>query len=757
MDLGLACLETRLLVRIIPVLDDARTKVGLCILVAACQLGYIGVWEIALGAIAVWPFIVAASIAAPPLLLAQRRIKREEIKSSPRSLITRWKRPSLPSIIIGCTAVITCGLCCLHAGSQPITEFDSLIYHAELPRTWFAHAPSPPLEYGPSIGVEISANYPPLWPALGASIYVLTGSADDLFLRLISPLLLVALLLVVAGVTSRLFGSSAARWSILLLLGAPLLVFYAMWPTNYLLLSALVTLTLLLLLIARDSASKTALIAAAAFGGLAALTNFYGWIVVVLGLFLAASPRMGKRRHILVFQYLSVALLIPGVWLVRNSILLGDPVYPLAIGILHDRGIVPSIWRATEAQVRRTAESSLFGSGQFSVRIRAVASSLWNRELIPVGVLPGVVALSYLSVRRVALRLVAVGVAGWLLITISPGWYFYRALLPVMPIVAIGCGVAISEITGARPTSGSAESDAPPGSRLSTICARAGRAILAIIVFSLCASVGIGLAATAPNQLAGSPTLTSRDWELGLRDLGSTSQTLWAATGGDSLAWDWLNTHVRRNAKVATLEVRGYYIANPSAFFYLDGAESAALLDRRTPQSALAFLQGHGVSYILIPAWASASPVLGLLPLSQFLGSAQFPLTASFAPYDSAPLTQIYHVGPTITQYSPAVYPGYDVTAPRLDRYVLADHITASIFLSDVPTYRRLALSFGMRTEGASRLTLRLGSTLLASIHERNSAWTTAAVSFVTAVPDPALTIDVTGAPVHLTNVRITG
>jgi hypothetical protein len=73
-----------------------------------------------------------------------------------------------------------------HSITTPIVDYDSLIYHAAMAKI-LAHSHGMPLITGPSPGLEMSANYPPLYPALGAFTLVFSHG-NDLFLRLLAPL-----------------------------------------------------------------------------------------------------------------------------------------------------------------------------------------------------------------------------------------------------------------------------------------------------------------------------------------------------------------------------------------------------------------------------------------------------------------------------------------------------------------------------------------------------------------------------------------
>ena len=226
--------------------------------------------------------------------------------------------------------------------------------------------------------------------------------------------------------------------------------------------------------------------------------------------------------------FFGIALLTASAWLIRNFVLLGDPIYPLATSFLHDKGIITPVFRATETQVKETA-LSYWGAGVSAPPfIRQVWSAFWDRILIPIGALPALAAIGFSWKRRGPIRLIGVAIVVWFVVVLAPGWFFMRSLVPMCPLIAIGGGYALARVIPSIPhrrSNGAPDNKtAAGGVRIWVLLALA----VAIIVTSSVVSAAIAIA--APNQVSGTLQLEpTGDALIGVHDLGSTSATLWTA------------------------------------------------------------------------------------------------------------------------------------------------------------------------------------------------------------------------------------
>ena len=79
--------------------------------------------------------------------------------------------------------------------SVPPTDWDSLAYGVNYAKIMY-NAGNIPLIAGPSIGIEMSASYPPGVQLLGVFLFVFAGKANDFYYRMLSPIFSLSTLLV---------------------------------------------------------------------------------------------------------------------------------------------------------------------------------------------------------------------------------------------------------------------------------------------------------------------------------------------------------------------------------------------------------------------------------------------------------------------------------------------------------------------------------------------------------------------------------
>jgi hypothetical protein len=534
-------------------------------------------------------------------------------------------RLSLQGRIALGAAVAAAGAAMFHGLVSPVTEWDALIYHAEVAKLWFMQRPAAPLISGPSVGVLISANYPPLFPAAGAALYAAAGVFDDSYIRVLSPLLFGSVLATVHIYTERLYGSVAASLATLLTAASPLMFAYGGETTNYMLLTCALLWAAIL---AQQAAAKTALRLWAGAGivaGLALLTHFYGLFALAFGAcawLIYSRRRSGLARVALMG---SVALVIASPWLIRNLVLLHDPLYPLGSPPFPGIGLTQPLWDGSKAEIRHAALSYFGGASGLKLTALEVLLAFFDPRLILVGESIGLFACWYrwrhgdLVAGYLGLAVVAVIVPQLLL-----GWYWIRALLPVVPIAAVFSAKALLDLRAGIMT------ETRPGpSRKGR-----GRSVLFPIATTGALVLTIGLSAQS----------VARD-----TTNGSGNQGVWSAYRGDYLAWDWISRNLQPGRKVATLEIRVYYLARPDSVFYLDGPQAPPLLHLSTTTSVGTYLRDYSVDYVLVPGWASGEvgyhPVAGEMPLTGMLGTTDFPLVASFTPPDHSAPTLLFRVG----------------------------------------------------------------------------------------------------------------
>ncbi len=652
----LGWLAARLLLRGTAFAAERTLAGGLAITLGVCVIGYGGMLGVVFGLLsaqALLAFYALVAAVLGGLTIRTRRRERGDVVDEDR---TR-PAPRPLKVLTAAFAALVLALTLSHAALAPVQEWDAIVYHAENAKLWFQERPAPPVIYGPSVGIEISANYPPLFSASGAAIYTLLGRFDDLYLRVLPPLLFLSILLMTYGYARRRFGEDTACYATLLLLGTPLMLFYGVWTTGYILMAALVLATVVLSDMAAQAGSPARWAIAGAVAGLALLSHFYGVVAIPAGL--AAIVIHRRRGWLGPALFLAVALAVASPWLLRNLILLHDPFYPLGSPPFHGKGLVQPLWEASKTEIKRNAVAQ-YGT---SPRVWGLKTALFDSNLLPVSLYFGLLLGLALWWRQRVMSYLAMALLAVLLVLVTPGWYWLRGLLPGLPIAALLTGRAVVVVLEAA-------RDARRASRFLGKVARLSTAFAVVVSVLASGAVGLGLAIAGPNQMARTTALSSgNDLMRAVEDFGSERQTLWNVFSGDALLWQWINRNVPAGSRVATLENQIYYLDRPQDLFYLDGLEAVPLLHSRAVQRIQRFLLARRVRYVVLPSWTVTGtgrfPIVGIMPLFRFLGTSWFPAVATF-PVESGGPSVVYSVGPTKMTPTIGVYPGAGWPEPSL-------------------------------------------------------------------------------------------
>jgi hypothetical protein len=634
--------------------DSLSFRLGLTLIGSLCIAGYIGMCAVIFGVLE-RPFVLAVTAALAGAVLVPAIGNRHRFHGLPVRPKGGWWAAA--AVTLG--AIVTVPIV-VHAALAPVTEWDAIIYHAAAAKLWFLEAPNPSVVYGPSVGIEISGNYPPLFPAGGATFDTIAGGFADIFLRLASPLSFVGLLLLAWSYASRRIGSRYAVWTVGLLIGCPLLVLYATWTTGYLLLTSIWLAAFVLCDIAARTGRVLPWAAAGVLVGVAVLTHFYGLPALAIGPFSLVLARRSSRNLIGVGLQLLIAGVVASPWLLRNAIVVHDPLYPLSLPPFHPIGLIEPMWSASQAEIKNNALGQWSAAGVPLIYQQA-GTVLFERHLLAVGMLFGLLMGIWFALRGDRWATYVIGtVAAFLATLLAPGWFWMRALIVIVPLIALLTTRGIAALLEGDPVWAF-----PRWPVIRPIVNSA-----AVATTAVCCLVGASLSVAGPNQSTWTTLLdgSQNDMMAVVRNLGSNPDSLYNVFGGDYLSWTWLNENLGPHERVATLDNRLYYFDRPQNIFYLDGIESGPLVSIRSSDVARQFLRSNGVTYVMIPGWASSAgptqhPAIHQLPLVGMLGDSNFPIAAVFVDFYPDP-TIVYSVGPYNRPVQPAVYEGQAAGPP---------------------------------------------------------------------------------------------
>ncbi|WP_455387516.1 ArnT family glycosyltransferase [Petrachloros mirabilis] len=576
-----------------------------------------------------------------------------------------------------------------HAVATPILHFDATTYHAESAKIlYYNHGM--PLIAGPGVGIEMSANFPPLFPSLGAFYYVQIGTVDDIYLRLIPPILAVLLLSVVYLIGTMLKDGTYGKISVLLLAFSPLFIVHSMYAIAYILLTLLVSLGCLLFLTGLKLGDRAYWVASGICLGFALLVSYQGFffvlafIVMISALVASHShPERFVRDWIIPFGV--TAFSIGSIWYIRNWIILGNPVYPFGYSIFGGRFIDSQILSSTIAGIHDDSVFSFFGTFYPGVW-DWIINLLLNRSLFP--------ALSLFSVTGVIMawrqpprqlwgELALFTLVPALVVSSTISNIFARYFTTFLPGFALLTALPLSRAIGV--------SEFPQLDQIAWV-RKINRValgiVLALILVFPTSLVAFGGKEYPPVNWA----LPGQNYLIFLQNPGIS---VWDAVehfyGENGRSWKWLDEHLGDGLRVATYETQIYYIndGNNKSFLYLDGWEASSLYSVQNPQAMVDFLRARHVQFILDASWARHWARYSRLPLTHFFGDpAYFPLI--YGALEGAPIYQVGRLEDSLTEHSPLALsffpPGLSAGQPVLGREARAIPANSDSIRLDVET-----------------------------------------------------------------------
>lgn len=614
-----------------------------------------------IGALYQIPLNTAILLLCAGFLLAVFRGRKLQIKLSVSEHVKAWlaivkprKPRNLKFWLLPCAAIgVIFALCFYHALLTVVMHWDATVYHAAMAVIMYNNHGIPVIA-GPSIGIQMSANFPPLFSALGAFYYVQMGLIEDFYLRVISPVMGVLTVIATYKIGETLAGKRYGLIAALLLAMTPLFFRYSIYATSYSTLTFFGTAAVMFMFLAIKKGLNRYWIMCGVFYGFALLTSYLAmylapfFLITLIAVFIKNKRCVKVSAKIFLLLVLP-ALLVGGVWYIRNFVLLGNPVYPNAYTVLGGVNIDPLIMEATVNGIKWSAMRSLFG-GEVALPEK-IGILLTFRIHFPAISLLTILGIALVPTRNKKFWLLAT----WPLILVAfilsgLTWGFPRHIVIAMPGFALLSALPIAKALEHcekhdRNVETQKDSSGKPRSRLmlprKSDLLRISIAVMLIIAFifpslTFCMGGKIFM-----ENLNDQPPYNF------LWFLENPNAEKWAALSlsyPEAAAWKWLNEHLEEGEKVATIENRIYYVKNCSNdyFFYLDGWEARQLYNMTEMTAILRYLQSENVRYILDVNWAHEHGHFDVLPLTRFLGTPFFPRI----PYGGS--QKLYNVGPLV-------------------------------------------------------------------------------------------------------------
>jgi hypothetical protein len=493
-------------------------------------------------------------------------------------------------LVIGIYAVVS-----IHKTvAYPAIEWDSLAYGVNYAKILFEIG-KVPLIAGPSIGLEMSASYPPGVQFLAVYLYSFAGNANDFYFRILQPIFGLATILATykfAMLATK--NRTASVFAVFILSVIPAFWEFFIHETYLMCLTLMATLSAFFFFKAynsNDNDRKKYEVAATLFCCFASLTSYTG--LFSFGLLLLYSIKKGvSAKRLIWFAILALSIVMP--WYIRNLVLLGNPVYPFfGVGNYLD----PMLLSSTTQHFQTWSQVPFLDSISISSKIGAVVLFL------------AVIGLMFDKRKQFLLifpcYLLFVGVA--IMAVHIP---FIRYLLIALPALAVIISASAKSLLAAH-----------------NLVERS----TAIILISMILLSGV---VTLPCINSFKPTSNSGD--------GKWSYLSQVFEEGD--AWQWINENTPTDARIATYDIKEYYLERDVVS--LDGREAAPIYKMDTVEECIDFLEERNITYVLSVPWASPSsnqmpPAYKWCVLTRYLGDPHY-LPPVYVGLNG---TAVYHVG----------------------------------------------------------------------------------------------------------------
>jgi len=607
-------------------LDRLLLTVGLGFGLTFVVMILIGVlWQITLPSVL---FTQVALFVALAALALRRGLKLPKFTLEPNLKI---KKLHLLQVLLIMIIGVLAFAAIYDALSLPPTEWDSLAYGVNYAKIIFQNSRIP-LIAGPSIGIEMSAPYPPGMQLSATFLYAFAGSANDFYYRILSPIFGLATLLVVykfarqitQNRTAAVFAASALSlipffWQLFIQDTYLMALTFMLTISGYFFYKAYT---------AKTGDPKNYEVLGILFCSFAALTSYIGLLAFGVPLLYALHKRAGLKK---LAGLVGLGVLVGLPWYLRNLVLLGNPFYPFGGGKYLD----PLLHSSTSQSFQQYLQLPEY----------ALTSTLC--KMAAVLLVFGVVFFTLSKKRRnfpLTLTIYALSIGISLM-----GVYvaFPRYIIVAIPMAAVFFSFAINAI--------------PENSRwLKTAFATLVTLIRSIITALPPSAVFFSLATKTAPKKCRLPQIASGVF-IAFVILSSiiilpyvntvkpnaadqNKANYIASVFEEGGAWQWINENTPANTKIATFDIKEYYLNR--TMFSLDSNDAAPLYQIDNIEEAIQFLTNNGVGYFLSVPWAS--PMDPRMPqaynwciFTQYLGDL------SYLPpvYVDGTGTAVYHVG----------------------------------------------------------------------------------------------------------------
>ncbi|MCW4000205.1 MAG: glycosyltransferase family 39 protein [Candidatus Bathyarchaeota archaeon] len=594
--------------------------------------------------------LLAGAVSAAALLYRRRRQKLPLIPHF--ALRLQFKLPPNPKFWLPAALAVAAifFLVFYHALLTAVVHWDATVYHAAVATmTYRDHAL--PVLAGPSIGIQMSANFPPLFPALGAFYYTQIGAVEDFYLRAIPPVMGLLAVAATYKIGEVLHGRKLGLLAALFLALTPLFFRYSIYATSYSTLTFFCTMAVLFVLLGIFRGNMKYWVASGVFLGFAALTSYIALYMAPFFLF-ALVYQFLKHRSLFKLNmkktavFLFAVLLVGGVWYARNAVVVGNPIYPNAYTVLGGVNIDPLIMNTTVNGIKNSAANSVFGEVN-ATAFDQVMTFLTYRTSFPAISLFTLLAVALLPTMNKKFWLLAIWPLSLSALVLSGiSWGFPHHLVFAMPGFALLTALPIIKtLDMCKQWDSQAAEKRFRVVKHRLLSLRKSNIIrLGLVAVLLSAFIFPSLTLVMGGKVYEEDhnNEVPADYLWLLKHPNADTWTVLNRLFPQVQAWEYINANVSAGQKVATIENQLYYVKNCSNdyFFYLDSWEARDLYHITDPELMLQFLRKNNVTIVVDVEWARDH--FSILPMTKYLGSSLYFPTI----FSNNSNLAIYNVGP---------------------------------------------------------------------------------------------------------------
>ena len=520
-------------------------------------------------------------------------------------------------IIIAMTLANLIFMAFYHAVCFPQILWDTFTVYAYLGKQIY-HQNGIPLFFGSSGSVEWSANYPILVPMLYAWFNFSMGREDNPLSRTIFPIFGIATLASAYLFSRRLHSSSAAVFSVYVLITTP--IFFSHLSIGYIdiVLTFYFTLALYFLQKTYEKANSGYAFLSGFLAGLAAWTKYQGLFLMPIILVSWILVRLSDKPHSRNVDHLFLKVILTFIitaspWYLRNWISVGNPVYPNMSTIFGGRNLDPWLlsqnyeyWIGRWAVLLGT-DRSYDNLLRLPIRLLIKDNSLESLGQDGVGLLLTSFGIPSLFLSLLKRRKTEFLLISWVLIYFSLWllflYYFIRYLLPITPPLSILAGKLISEISSKIKNS-----------------KRIQKIFLLMMMF-----IPLSAAFFIPTEMLAilGPSRTFQDYVF-FRPFNppTTMESLKHAMPMDVALWEFINEETPPESVLLSFDHRAYFIDRKIIF--ADSTEVKGIYLAPNLSVAVSFLRSLNITHVIVEPWYKDIPLWYKSPLFRSLENTTY-------------------------------------------------------------------------------------------------------------------------------------